>query len=102
MKPYKYQALVKLLRQDSGQTAVLAGPACRMVVRAEDPETHATRLFSALVSPSSDQLPGSSHMVVTVTVLGDDTGGCLDVGEDVALWRGADIARGVVTGRVFV
>ena len=102
MKRYKYQALVRLLRQEgSDQPAVLTGP-CRMVVRAENHETHATRLYSALVSAIEDRVPGDPHVIVTVTVLGDDAGGCLAAGEDFTLWRGGDIGQGVVTRRVFV
>lgn len=103
MKRYKYQALVKLLPQeDGGRAAILPGPTCRMVVRAQNHETHATRLFSALVSSSTDQLQRDSHVIVTVTVLGDDAGDYLAAGEDFALWRGHDIGRGVVTRRVFI
>jgi hypothetical protein len=103
MKRYKYQALVRLLPQEgSDQPAVLTGPACRMVVRAENHETHATRLYSALVSAIEDGVPGDPHVIVTVTVLGDDSGECLAAGEDFTLWRGSDIGQGVVTRRVFV
>ena len=44
----------------------------------------------------------SPYVIVTVTVLRDDTGDCLAPGEDFILWRGGDIGRGVVTRRVFV
>ncbi len=103
MKRYKYQALVRLLPQaGSDQPAVLPGPACRAVVRAENHQTHATRLYSALVNTIEDRVPGDPHVIVTVTVLGDDTGDCLAAGEDFILWRGGDIGQGVVTRRVFV
>jgi len=103
MKRYKYQALVRLLPQEgSEQLAALPGAACRAVVRAEDQQTHATRLYSALVSAIEDRVPGDAHVIVTVTVLGDDAGDCLATGEDFTLWRGQDIGRGVVTRRVFV
>ncbi len=103
MKRYKYQALVTLLDQDgSGHPAPLPGPTCRMVVRAQDQQTHATRLFSALVSTTGDPVPNDSHVIVTVTVLGDEAGECLSAGDGFTLWRGHDLGRGVVTRRVFV
>jgi hypothetical protein len=103
MKRYKYQALVKLLSQDSsGQPVALPAPTCRMVVRAQHRDTHATRLFSALVSTNEEGTPGDPHIIATVTVLGDDAGDCLAAGEEFVLWRGSDMGRGVVTRRVFV
>lgn len=103
MKRYKYQALVTLLGQDgSGHPVPLPGPISRMVVRAEDHQTHATRLFSALVSATGEPMRGNSHVIVTVTVLGDEAGECLAAGEDFTLWRGHDVGRGVITRRVFV
>jgi hypothetical protein len=103
MKRYKYQALVKLLTpQESGTAAALPGPACRMVVRARHHETHAGKLFSALVAVGSDLGPGDSHVIVTVTVLGDDAHDYLAAGEEFTLWRGGDIGCGVVTRRIFV
>ena len=103
MRRYKYQALVTLLgRGGGGHPAPLPGPTSRMVVRAENHRTHAIRLFNALVSASSDTVPGDSHVIVTVTVLGDDAAECLAAGEGFTLWRGHDVGRGVVTRRVFV
>jgi hypothetical protein len=103
MKRYKYQALVTLLGRDgNGHPAPLPGPTSRMVVRTEDQQTHATRLFSALVSASGEPVHGDSHVIVLVTVLGDDAGDYLAAGKDFTLWRGHDIGRGVVTRRVFV
>lgn len=103
MKRYKYQALVRLLaQQESGCAPALPGPACRMVVRARHHETHAGKLFSALVAASNDRVPGDSHVIVTVTVLGDDARDYLAAGEEFTLWRGGDVGRGVVTRRIFV
>jgi hypothetical protein len=103
MRRYKYQALVTLLPQaDGGPSATLPGPACRMVVRARHHETHVSKLFSALVATSEDRPPGGSQLAVTMSVLGDDAGEYLTAGEDFALWRGGDVGRGVVTGRIFV
>lgn len=104
MKRYKYQALVTLLApHDGGPEAPLPGPACRMVVRARHRETGATKIFNALVTTSDNSpLPGNSHLIVRLIVLGDDAGDDLTPGEGFTLWRGHDIARGIVTRRIFV
>jgi uncharacterized lipoprotein YbaY len=103
MKRYKYQALVTLLPQHDGQEAPLPGPACRMVVRARHHETRASKIFSALVISSEDSpLPGNSHIIVTLVVLGDDARDYLSPCEEFVLWRGYDVGRGVVTRRIFV
>jgi hypothetical protein len=104
MKRYKYQAMVTLLPEREQAAAVpLPGPACRMVVRARHHDTHAGKLFSALVTSGEETSPpGSSCVVVTMTVLGDDARDYLAPGDDFALWRGCDVGRGVVTRRVFV
>lgn len=103
MKRYKYQALVTLLPQCEGQEAPLRGPICRMVVRARHRETGASKIFSALVTTSEGSpLPGNSHIIVTLEVLGDDARDYLSPGEGFVLWRGWDIGRGVVTRRIFV
>ena len=104
IKPYKFQAAVTLLPPPgTAASALLPEPACRLVVRAAQPGTDASRLFSALVSAGQDTVPGDErHVVLTVTVLGDGAAECLAAGSDFTLWRGSDIGRGVVTRRVFV
>jgi len=71
------------------------------VVRARHPETHRSKLFSALVTSDDDLQPGKPRMV-TVVVLGGDADDYLAPGEHFALLRGCDVARGTVTSRVFV
>ena len=104
LKPYKFQAVVTLLPPPgAAEPAVLPGPVCRLVVRATQPGSDASRLFSALVSPGQDTVAADNrHVVLTVTVLGDGAAECLATGSDFTLWRGSDIGRGVVTRRVFV
>jgi hypothetical protein len=104
LKPYKFQALVTLLPPPGGaEPMALPGPVCRLVVRAAQPGSDASRLFSALVSAGQDTVPlDKRHLVLTVTVLGDGAAECLATGSDFTLWRGSDIGRGVVTRRVFV
>lgn len=104
MKRYKFQALVALdPLQDTATTTALSGSACRMVVRAEHPETHRHKIFSALVSSSEGAMlrPGD-HVLLTMRVLGDDVGDYLTPGDHFALWRGHDIGHGVVSRRLFV
>lgn len=103
MKRYKYQALVSLApRAVGGLEALSCGSACRMVIRGCHHETGASRFFNALVTTSADTVPGDSHTVLVVTVVGDDAGDYLGAGMDFALWRGHDIGHGVVTRRLFV
>lgn len=106
MKRYKYQATVTLAPRQTGKSATLPGPACRMVVRAAHRETHASQLFSALVSSgdSSPQVPVStaSQVVVTLVVLGDTAGDYLAPGEEFDLWRGRNVGHGMITRRIFV
>lgn len=104
IKPYKFQASVTLLPQPGvTRPPVLPAPACRVVVRAAQPGTAGSRLFSALITPGQDTVPGDEwHTVLTVTVLGDGADECLAAGRDFTLWRGGDVGRGVVTRRVFV
>ena len=103
MKRFKYQTLVTLPLHDGGSEAALPGPTCRMVVRAQHRETHAAKMFSALVS-TGDEGPVVNRGTIsaTVIVLGDDAGDYLAPGERFVLWRGHDLGSGVVTRRIFV
>jgi hypothetical protein len=101
-KRYKYRALVTPVpRPDDDLEAALPSPVCRVVVRARHPETHRSKLFSALVTSDDNLQPGKACMV-TVVVLGGDADDYLAPGEHFALLRGSDVARGTVTSRVFV
>lgn len=106
MKRYKYQATVTLTPRLAGKDTALPGPACRMVLRASHRETHANQLFSALVSSGDGLLQTvastGSQVVVTLVVLGDTAGEYLAPGEEFDLWRGRNVAHGVITRRIFV
>jgi hypothetical protein len=104
MKRYKYQATVRLAPRQAGKSAALPGPSCRMVVRASHRETHASQLFSALVSSGDTLFPASqaSQVVVTLVVLGDTAGDYLAPGEEFDLWRGQNVGHGMITRRIFV
>lgn len=81
-----------------------AGVMQRMVVSGEHRETHMTRIFSALVSASADgaAVQDGSHVVVTISLMGEDPGDYFTAGADFGLWQGHDIGRGVVTRRLFI
>jgi hypothetical protein len=101
-KRYKYRALVTLAPQQADNPeAALPSPVCRVVVRARHPETHRSKLFSALVTSDGRLQPGKPG-TVTVVVLGDDADDYLSPGEHFALLRGGEVARGTVASRVFV
>jgi len=101
-KRYKYRALVTPVPPPAdAPEATLPGPVCRVVVRARHPETHRSKLFSALVTSDDDLRLGKASMV-TLVVIGGDADDYLAPGEHFALLRGSDVARGTVTSRVFV
>jgi len=113
MKRYKYQALVHLLPGDGDAVAappILPPGTSRMVIKAEHRQTHASKLFSSLVTRddtlglSPEAVPGGRDDAVKVTfvVLGDDASEYLATGERFALWDGREVGAGVVTRRVFV
>ncbi|MGN6794286.1 MAG: hypothetical protein ACTHJW_18025, partial [Streptosporangiaceae bacterium] len=92
-------------QSSASETADLPpGQLRRMVVRAEDHQTHDTRFFSALVSNSGDSANwlGDDHAIVTVMLCGGEFADCLDVGDHFALWSGHDLADGIVTRRLFI
>lgn len=110
---YKFQALITLNTQaatgsgDPDPGLALAdlppGQIRRMVVRGEHHRTHRTHFFSALVANNgegSSWLDGN-HAVVTVMLVGDELADHFGVGDHFALWRGHDVAVGVITRRLF-
>jgi hypothetical protein len=105
MKRYKFQALVTPSPDDDGDTrAKLGSGSHRMVLRAENSETHRSQVFSALVDGEDDGpfRPGRPEIMVTLRVVGDDVADYLDIGSHFSLWLGSDIGRGVVTRRLHI
>jgi hypothetical protein len=99
----KFQAVLTLLpAADGAEPASLAWPAWRAVVRARDHATRAGQVLTALVSADDEPPPGQSNVVVTIVVVGASPDNCLDVGDPFTLWRGRDIARGVISRRLYV
>lgn len=102
MKRYKYQALVKLLPEVGSAPTTLHSGTSRMVIKAEHRETHASKLFSSLVTMDDTLGTRKSGINVTFVVLGDDASDYLGTGERFALWDGHDLGLGVITRRIFV
>jgi hypothetical protein len=107
LKRYKFQALVTPLSDGAGGTEAFSSGSHRMVLRAENAETHRSQVFSALVD-TEDSDPfhsGNSdkpEIVVTLRVVGDDVADYLDIGSHFRLWLGSDVGQGVVTRRLLI
>ena len=104
MKRYKFQALVTPVPDGAGGTSALTSGSHRMVLRAENAETHRSQVFSALVdTEDSDTFnSGKPEIVVTLRVVGDDVAEYLDIGSHFSLWLGSDVGQGVVTRRLLI
>jgi hypothetical protein len=94
MKRYKFQALVKPLPAGDGGVALSSG-SHRMVLRAENAETHRSQVFSALVDAedSDPYQSGTRDIVVTLRVIGDDVTDYLTSAVTSASGRAAISAR---------
>ncbi|HYB15683.1 MAG TPA: hypothetical protein VEF71_09460 [Streptosporangiaceae bacterium] len=104
MKRFKFQALVTPLADGEGGMPALGSGSHRMVLRAENAETHRSQVFSALVD-TEDSDPfrsGAPEIVVTLRVVGDDVADYLDIGSRFSLWLGIDVGQGVVTRRLLI
>src|SRR5216684_7217305 len=104
MQRYKYQALVTPKTDDGDARAKLSSGSHRMVLRAENSETHRSQVFSALVDGEDDGpfRAGSPQIMVTLRVVGDDVADYLGIGSHFSLWLGSDVGRGVVTRRLLL
>ncbi|HEY6315292.1 MAG TPA: hypothetical protein VIY52_31430 [Streptosporangiaceae bacterium] len=105
MKRYKFQALVTPFQNEDGDAqAQLSSGSHRMVLRAENAETHRSQVFSALVDADEGGpfRPGKPEILVTLRVIGDDVADYLDIGSHFNLWLGSDVGQGVVTRRLHI
>ena len=105
MQRYKFQALVTPFTDDDGDArSKLSSGSHRMVLRAENSETHRSQVFSALVDGEDDGpfRAGSPQIMVTLRVVGDDVADYLGIGSHFSLWLGRDVGRGVVTRRLLL
>lgn len=104
MKRYHYHAVVSLYPTEQGGLAsALPGRTRRLVVRAPDPDTAATRLFSSVVATDDDRplVPGDAHVLVTMQLNEDDAAASLSAGDHFTFWLGSDVGGGTVSRRVF-
>lgn len=105
MQRFKYQALVTPFADDDDDArSKLSSGSHRMVLRAENSETHRTEVFSALVDGDEGDpfRAGSPQIMVTLRVIGDDLSDYLGIGSHFSLWLGHDLGRGVVTRRLHI
>ena len=105
MQRFKYQALVTPFADDDGDArSKLSSGSHRMVLRAENSETHRSQVFSALVDGEEGGpfRAGSPQIMVTLRVVGDDVSDYLEIGTHFSLWSGHDLGRGVVTRRLIL
>jgi hypothetical protein len=102
VKQYKYSALVRLNPpSDVSAEPELPVAGGRVVVRARHHDTRISKIFSALVSNAQDHTARANRSIqLTLTVLGDDACDYLDAGDSFTLWRGHDIAQGVISRRL--
>ena len=103
MQRFKYQALVTPSADDEEEErSKLCSGSHRMVLRAENSETHRSQVFQALVDGEEGGpfRAGRPQIMVTLRVIGDDVSDYFDIGSHFSLWSGHDLGRGVVTQRL--
>jgi hypothetical protein len=103
MQRFKYQALVTpIADDDGGARSKLSSGSHRMVLRAENSETHRSQVFQALVDGDEGESfqAAGPQLMVTLRVIGDDVSDYFDIGSHFSLWSGHDLGRGVVTRRL--
>jgi tellurite resistance protein TehA-like permease len=103
---YTFEALVTIPSPDKAAVGVLPGPDWHGVIRATAAgPAGSPSLFSALVDNwdlHASGRPGDAEALARIVAFGPQPADCLPVGATFALWRGRDVARGVVTRRIFV
>ena len=100
---YKCQALIRLLPAGEDGGGLPEEPVYRAVLYARHHGSGASEMFSGLVSAGDDG-PAQADMsrLVTVEAFGREPDDCLAPGDLFTIWRGRDLARGIVTRRIFV
>jgi tellurite resistance protein TehA-like permease len=105
MRRYTFEALVSIPPPGANPAAPVPGPDWHGVIRARaDGDGGPPGLFSALVSGwdlHASRRGGDAQALATIVAFGSEPAVCLPVGGTFALWRGQDVARGVVTRRIF-
>jgi hypothetical protein len=105
MRRYTFEALVSIPPPGANPAGPVPGPDWHGVIRARaDGDGGPPGLFSALVSGwdlHASRRGGDAQALATIVAFGSEPAVCLPVGGTFALWRGQDVARGVVTRRIF-
>jgi hypothetical protein len=104
VKRYKYQALVTMYPEASGAGAQLDRSPRRMVLRCPNGKSPDRQVFTVLIS-CDDTDPfdaGSSNVLATLRLVGDDDADCLSSGSHFSLWLGRDVGEGTITRRLFI
>jgi hypothetical protein len=106
MKRYKFQALVTLgpPHGEGAPPAMRGGLTQRLVVRGQRHQTGRSRYFCALATRNGEDVRWSDddHMIMTIVLVGDEPREYFEVGDTFTVWMGRDLARGIVTRRLFI
>jgi hypothetical protein len=91
----RYQARLDLSAEEA---VAVPWPTWRAALRVPRQRADSERLFSALVSGLQEGPPSpESAVTVTMVVAGPRPAGYPKIGDEFTLWRGADVAHGVIT-----
>jgi hypothetical protein len=106
MQRYTFEALVTIPMPDGSPSALVPGPDWHGVIRARTEEDSGSPgLYSALVD-NWDQhdsgRAGAARALARIVAFGPQPAERLPVGGTFVLWRGRDVAHGVVTRRIFL
>lgn len=105
MRRYTFEALVSIPQPGENAAGSAPGPDWHGVIRTRpDRNGGSPSLFSALVSGwdlHAAGRAGDAQALATIVAFGPQPADCLPVGGTFALWRGHDVAHGVVTRRIF-
>ncbi|MGB6453760.1 MAG: hypothetical protein WBH47_04630, partial [Streptosporangiaceae bacterium] len=103
---YTFEAVITIPPPDGNLPAIVPGPDWHGIIRAStERDGSPPRLFSAVVADWDARGANPAHRaraVATIVAFGPRPADCLPVGGTFALWRGHDVAHGVVTRRIFV
>lgn len=94
------------MRRHGNPAAPAPGPDWHGIIRARaDRDGSTPGLFGAHVAGwdlHASHRAGHAEALATIIAFGSRPADCLPVGGSFALWRGRDVAHGVVTRRIFV
>jgi len=68
---------------------------------ARPPHPRQPALSALVTTQDGAELPENSNVIATIVVIGWQPDESLGIGDPFALWRGGDVASGVITRRLF-